>query len=281
MGPRVSNPPHFIDSGIGQLRYHDPDWRVHRGFFGRIARHLKPGGVVVLQENNAGSTPATFAPMIAEAGLKLVFEQNASPTRTDGLAHVLSRHHAACRCDTRLGGRLMRILAIHAGIHDASTAAFDDYNLVAAVSEERLTRIKGYGQSVPWLGIDEVLRIAGWSRSDVDAIALTRGFHPTYHLRVPLWRELRYAIERVRGTGRDYRDLAILGAPLRHRRHIEYLSRRALPARQRFPRRHEDSTSPIITNCTRLRRCFTPTGTMRWSTHPTASATTSATRCVR
>ena len=37
----------------------------------------------------------------------------------------------------------MRILAIHAGIHDASAAAFDDYNLVAAVSEERFTRIKG------------------------------------------------------------------------------------------------------------------------------------------
>src|SRR5882724_1937536 len=104
----------------------------------------------------------------------------------------------------------MRILAIHAGIHDASTAAFDDYNLVAAVSEERLTRIKGYGQSVPWLGIDEVLRIAGWTRQDVDAIALTRGFHPTYHLRVQWWRELRYALERARGTGRDYRDLAIL-----------------------------------------------------------------------
>jgi carbamoyltransferase len=104
----------------------------------------------------------------------------------------------------------MRILAIHAGIHDASTAAFDDYDLVAAVSEERLTRQKGFGQSVPWLGIDEVLRIAGWSRRDVDAIALTRGFHPTYHLCVPLWRELRYAVERARGTGRDYRDLAIL-----------------------------------------------------------------------
>jgi carbamoyltransferase len=104
----------------------------------------------------------------------------------------------------------MRILALHAGIHDASTAAFDDYNLVAAIAEERLTRIKGYGQSVPWLGIDEVLRIAGWTRHDVDAIALTRGFHPTYHLRVPLWRELRYAVERARGTGRDYRDLAIL-----------------------------------------------------------------------
>ena len=56
----VSNPPHFIDSGIGQLRYHDPDWRVHRGFFGSVARHLSASGVVVLQENNAGSTPATF-----------------------------------------------------------------------------------------------------------------------------------------------------------------------------------------------------------------------------
>ncbi len=108
----------------------------------------------------------------------------------------------------------MRILALHAGIHDASAAAFDDYTLVAAVSEERLTRIKGYGQSVPWLGIDEVLRIAGWNRNEVDAIALTRGFHPTYHLRVPRWRELRYSLERARGTGRDYRDLAILSRRL-------------------------------------------------------------------
>jgi len=78
----VSNPPHFADSGIGHLRYHDPDWRVHRGFFGRIARHLRPGGVVVLQENNTGSTPGTFAPMIAQAGLAVVFVQDASEART-------------------------------------------------------------------------------------------------------------------------------------------------------------------------------------------------------
>lgn len=80
----VSNPPHFTDSGIGHLRYHDPDWRVHRGFFGTVARHLKPGGVIVLQENNIGSTPDTFATMIADAGLRLVFEQDASATRTVG-----------------------------------------------------------------------------------------------------------------------------------------------------------------------------------------------------
>jgi methylase of polypeptide subunit release factors len=78
----VSNPPHFTDSGIGHLRYHDPDWRVHRGFFGKIAQHLKPGGVVVLQENNTGSTPATFESMIAGAGLKLAFVEDASETRT-------------------------------------------------------------------------------------------------------------------------------------------------------------------------------------------------------
>ena len=54
---------------------------------------------------------------------------------------------------------------------------------------------------MPWLGIDEVLRIAGWSRSDVDAIATdARILFRRYHLRVPLWRELRYAFERARGT---------------------------------------------------------------------------------
>jgi predicted RNA methylase len=78
----VSNPPHFVDTSLGQLRYHDPDWRVHRGFFATVARHLKPGGVIVLQENNEGSTPATFAPMIAEAGLRVVFEQDAHRDRT-------------------------------------------------------------------------------------------------------------------------------------------------------------------------------------------------------
>jgi methylase of polypeptide subunit release factors len=78
----VSNPPHFVDTSFGQLRYHDPDWRVHRGFFGKVARHLKPGGVIVLQENNEGSTPATFTPMIAQAGLRVVFEQDAHRERT-------------------------------------------------------------------------------------------------------------------------------------------------------------------------------------------------------
>lgn len=78
----VSNPPHFADRSPGQLRYHDPEWGVHRGFFAQVASHLNPGAVVVLQENNIGSTADTFAAMIAQAGLKTVFVQNCIPQRT-------------------------------------------------------------------------------------------------------------------------------------------------------------------------------------------------------
>ena len=104
----------------------------------------------------------------------------------------------------------MRILAIHAGMHDLSAAAFDDYELVAAVSEERMTRVKGSGEKVPWLSIDEVLRIAGWRRNDVDAIATTRGWFPTYHDRFSLPRELWYTYRRWQGKERTHRELAVL-----------------------------------------------------------------------
>ena len=104
----------------------------------------------------------------------------------------------------------MRILAIHAGMHDSSAAAFDDYDMVAAVSEERFTRVKGSGETVPWLSIDEVLRIAGWRRNDVDAIATTRGWFPTYHDRFSLPRELWYTLKRWQGRERSHRELAVL-----------------------------------------------------------------------
>src|ERR1700731_4004707 len=64
----------------------------------------------------------------------------------------------------------------------------DDYRLLAAVQEERLTRHKGSGDGIPWLAIDEVLRIAGWTRRDVDAIASTRAFYPAIYLRPSLFK---------------------------------------------------------------------------------------------
>jgi predicted NodU family carbamoyl transferase len=42
----------------------------------------------------------------------------------------------------------MRILGIHGWGHDTAAALFDDYRLIAAVQEERLTRIKSWGVTV-------------------------------------------------------------------------------------------------------------------------------------
>ena len=101
----------------------------------------------------------------------------------------------------------MRILAFHSCEHDASAAAFDEYDLVAAVAEERMVRRKGWGDGVPWLAIDEVLRIAGWSRYDVDVIALGVGTFPTQYLRFELLRDLYYTARRWHGSERAKRDM--------------------------------------------------------------------------
>jgi carbamoyltransferase len=103
----------------------------------------------------------------------------------------------------------MRILAIHPGGHDCSAAAFDDFRLLAAVEEERLTRLKGSGQGVSWLSVDEVLRIAGWSRRDVDAIVSTRSFFSPRYFRFPPHQEAIYAVRRRLGTDRPLRDLMV------------------------------------------------------------------------
>jgi hypothetical protein len=78
----VSNPPHFVDDMIGDLRGHDPDWSIHRGFYASVTKHLKPGGVICLQENNRGSTAETFRAMIEQAGLKIIFVDHCAPQRT-------------------------------------------------------------------------------------------------------------------------------------------------------------------------------------------------------
>lgn len=78
----VANPPHMADDWIGDLRTYDGDWHLHREFFANVGRFLKPGGVVVLQENNRGSTGQTFAPMIDGSGLSTVFVAECRPQRT-------------------------------------------------------------------------------------------------------------------------------------------------------------------------------------------------------
>lgn len=72
----VGNPPHFADRSPGELRYHDGDWQLHRRFFASISRFLKPNGVIVLLENNLGSTAETFRDMIRAQGLSVIFVRN-------------------------------------------------------------------------------------------------------------------------------------------------------------------------------------------------------------
>ncbi|MBM3522235.1 MAG: hypothetical protein FJX57_04695 [Alphaproteobacteria bacterium] len=72
----------------------------------------------------------------------------------------------------------MLILGLHSGYHDACAALHDDYRLVSAVALERMTRVKVDGGRLPWEAADECLAIAGTSRRDVDAVALSRGPFP-------------------------------------------------------------------------------------------------------
>jgi carbamoyltransferase len=103
----------------------------------------------------------------------------------------------------------MHILAFQSGLHDASAAAFEDYRLVAAIAEERLRREKGWGNDIPWLAIDEVLHIAGWSRGDIDAIATIHGVFPLHYFRFSPMREF-FTKRKVRDRAAQARSRAII-----------------------------------------------------------------------
>jgi carbamoyltransferase len=79
----------------------------------------------------------------------------------------------------------MLILGVHAAFHDNTACLFDDYRPLAAVSQERLTRIKCDAGRVPDEAIDECLAIAGRSRKDVDVVAFGRGMFLERYYRYP------------------------------------------------------------------------------------------------
>jgi methylase of polypeptide subunit release factors len=78
----VSNPPHFVDQYEGDIRAHDPDWQIQRNFFETVSDHLAEDGVIVLQENNRGSTVEAFRPMIEQSGFDIAFMDGDYPTLT-------------------------------------------------------------------------------------------------------------------------------------------------------------------------------------------------------
>lgn len=86
----VSNPPHFVETYVdgvrtdeysGDRRAYDPEWSIHREFFATVKAFLAPGGVIILQENGAGSTADSFRDMIEQAGLEIIFVQGGAPQR--------------------------------------------------------------------------------------------------------------------------------------------------------------------------------------------------------
>jgi tRNA1(Val) A37 N6-methylase TrmN6 len=73
----VGNPPHFADRPWWEeIRCFDQDWRLHGAFFRDVSRFLAPRGVIVLQENNQGSTADMFRAMIEAAGLEVILVEN-------------------------------------------------------------------------------------------------------------------------------------------------------------------------------------------------------------
>ena len=103
----------------------------------------------------------------------------------------------------------MSIVLGIASSHDASACVFRDGVLAAAISEERLSRIKCDGGHLPFLAIDECLRMAGASRRDVDHIASIYGHFPERFVERPtrakeierrLSRALRALVRRPKDT---------------------------------------------------------------------------------
>jgi len=86
----VANPPHFLECP-GDLHMQrikvDSNWAAHREFFEHIGQYLLPGGVILLQENQAGSLKREkeFVDMIESSGLQItaVFDSNEFYTPDD------------------------------------------------------------------------------------------------------------------------------------------------------------------------------------------------------
>jgi carbamoyltransferase len=102
----------------------------------------------------------------------------------------------------------MYLLGIHNGIHDASACLFRDYEWLAAVSQERLTRKKNDGvtpaEELPLAAVGECLAIAGISRADVDVVCSTRSHWEmqSFALSGRIWARQQYA--RFTGKQRLY-----------------------------------------------------------------------------
>lgn len=85
----------------------------------------------------------------------------------------------------------MLVLGVHSGWQDAGAALFDDYELIAAVPQARLTGVARDGGRLPWEAVRECLAIADLQPGAVGALALSHGVFPSrYFTGLPLGRRV-------------------------------------------------------------------------------------------
>jgi hypothetical protein len=108
----VANPPHFLPDRRKphDMQVFDPDWSLHRRFYGSVERHMRPGGLVILVENRAGSDPDAFAEMIRAGGGRPLTVHPGTDVRGEpnGLYYQVSEWGGAERPQGRRGGQAAR-----------------------------------------------------------------------------------------------------------------------------------------------------------------------------
>ena len=116
----------------------------------------------------------------------------------------------------------MKILGIHDG-HNAAAALVEDGVIIAAVQEERLSRIKNH-DAFPARACQRVLQLAGVSANDVDGIALNGWHQPRHRDRQQLMTALREAgTLNLRTTLRQWARGTFVGNGYRRHRRSERL----------------------------------------------------------
>ncbi len=98
----------------------------------------------------------------------------------------------------------MNILGLHSG-HDASVAILQDGRISAAISEERLSRIKCDSDDLPLLSLEEIYKYTGISSKGIDFLSLLMTFMPEeYFVRETLYKELERKWVRARRRLKSY-----------------------------------------------------------------------------
>lgn len=111
----VANPPHFystgmaaavlglVDQGIRVTGHQeeilvDKNWQAHTNFYNSIKKRLAPNGIILIQENQAGSPnrAGNFVQMIENAGLRIVREisslEHYDPTTSMQIYYIEVKH---------------------------------------------------------------------------------------------------------------------------------------------------------------------------------------------